>query len=154
MGQLIIFNASKAAICVSINLGSFFTVPSVNLPSWEPTQANPNPVFVNKLTGNTGELKLGDNTLTIYSETSGPAYSGNCTLKIPTDIPIDSVQIYLFWKSATSIALVALQEGQPFQASIVSRDTDNITTNVQSVQANAGLQMTQAVSVREVRINI
>lgn len=154
MGQLVIFNASKTPIFVSLNGGDFFKVPAANLPSWEPAQPAIPPMFVNNLVANPGELRLGTNTLTTYASTSGPAYSGNCTLNIPTDVPIDSVQIYLFWKSATSVALIALQEGQPFQASIVTHDTASITTSTQPVQASAGLKAVQGASVREVQINM
>ncbi|MCS4270923.1 MULTISPECIES: hypothetical protein [Raoultella] len=132
MGQVEVFNASKSDIYVSLNNGSFFTVNAATQVSWQAGQAASPPTFVNNTTAATGQLKLGDNIITAYSSTSGPATAGICTITIPENIPINSIQLYLFWKDATSVAAIVLQDGQPFQAVIITRATTSMLLNAVS----------------------
>lgn len=108
MGQLVVFNASKTDIKVSLNDGDYFTVPAAIQPSWQASQPENPPLFINNVTAGPGELKLGSNLLTTYSSTSGPSQAGSCTITIPENIPINSVQLYLFWKDACSVAAIVL----------------------------------------------
>lgn len=133
MGQLVVFNASGSAIYVSFNNGGFIEVPSVDTASWNPAQPATEPNFVNNTNPGAGQLGLGNNTLTIYPATSGPASSANFTLEVPVDVPVSAVQLYLFWKSATSVAWVALNSGQPFQVSFITQNPSSVSTISQSI---------------------
>ncbi|MTD26922.1 hypothetical protein [Erwinia sorbitola] len=154
MSQFVIFNASKSAIHISVNQGDYFIVPAASQPSWIPAQPQAEPDFINKTVAGPGQLHLGDNSITIYPDTSGPADSGVCTLKISTEIPINSLQLYLFWKSATSVALVALQDGQPFQASIVTHDITSVTTSTSPALPGAARSAVLLQTGHQVQINM
>lgn len=129
MGQLFVFNASESDIFISFNNGAFLTAPSANSKTWQPTTLQNEPIFVNNVSPGKGELGLGDNTLAVYPETGGPSHVVNFTLSVPLDVAVNSVQLYLFWKNATSVAWVALNEGQPFQVSFIAEHSGNVTTS-------------------------
>ncbi|MFK8258491.1 hypothetical protein ACFL9S_11970 [Erwinia sp. AnSW2-5] len=154
MNQFVIFNASKSAIYISVNSGTFLSVPAASQTSWIPAQPEKTPDFINNTTAGIGQLHLGGNTIVIYPDTSGPADSGICNLTIPEDIAINSVQLYLFWKSATSVALVALQEGQPFQASIVTHNTASMTRSALFTLPGAPRSTAQVSEPYQVQINM
>ncbi|MDG1642918.1 hypothetical protein [Klebsiella huaxiensis] len=158
MGQLVVFNASKTDIKVSLNDGDYFTVPAAIQPSWQASQPENPPLFINNVTAGPGELKLGSNLLTTYSSTSGPSQAGSCTITIPENIPINSVQLYLFWKDACSVAAIVLQEGQPFQAVIITRKPTSVMLNSGPTtllsNENNIIKSIQSVTASEIKINL
>lgn len=158
MGQFVVFNASKADINVSLNNGDYFTVPAAIQPTWQASQPTNPPAFINNVTAGPGELKLGSNILTTYSSTSGPSQAGTCTITIPVNIPINSVQLYLFWKDASSVVAVVLQEGQPFQAVIITREPANVMVNaistIQLSQENSHMKPAQFIMASEMKIDL
>lgn len=117
MPNAYIFNASAVKISVSVNDGDFFSVNPADSTTWVPSNPATQPTFVNSIKPGIGQLGLGANTITIYPSTSGPASSVNFTLDIPVDVPVSSLQLYLFWKDAQNIAFAALNGGQFIQVS-------------------------------------
>jgi|GEM_PF-1750352 len=132
MGQFFVFNASNSAIHVSFNNGSFIAVKQAENATWLPSVPATEPVFVNQTNPGQGEIGLGDNQMAVYPDTGGPGDTSKFTLKVPTDVVVSSVQLYLFWKSATSVAWVALNQGQPFQVSFTTSESQKV-----SVEHNA-----------------
>lgn len=135
MGQLFVFNASRSNIFISFNNGDFLKVPSADGTSWEPSPVEDEPSFVNNVTPGQGQLGLGINNITVYPSTGGTSHSVTFELDVPENIPISTVQIYLFWKNATSVAWVALSDGQPFQVSFVAEHKNCVSTS-QAVQTS------------------
>ncbi|AIR61141.1 hypothetical protein F3J34_14100 [Klebsiella sp. Ap-873] len=158
MSQLEVFNASKSDIYVSLNNGSFFTVNAAAQVTWQAGQAVPPPTFVNNTMAGIGQLKLGDNIITTYSSTSGPAEAGTCTITIPENISINSIQLYLFWKNATSVAAIVLQDGQPFQAVIITKATTSVLLNavsaIQYPSENNNMNPTQPSAGSKIKIDL
>lgn len=117
MPNAFIFNASAVEINVSVNNGDFFLVKSAVSGTWAPTTPATEPQFVNSTNPGIGKLGLGQNIITLYPSTSGPASSANFFLNIPMDVTISSLQLYLFWKDANDVAWAALNGGQFIQVS-------------------------------------
>ena len=115
MPNAYIFNASGVAILVSVNNGAFLSVNPADSTSWVPSTPATQPAFVNNTNPGNGQLGLGPNTITLYPSTSGPASSVNFTLNIPTEVTVNSLQLYLFWKDARNVAFAALNGGQFIQ---------------------------------------
>lgn len=115
MPNAYIFNASAVKISVSINNGDFFGVDAASSTTWSPSNPATEPTFVNNTNPGQGQLGLGNNTITLYPATSGPASSANFVLNIPTEVTVSSLQLYLFWKDANNVAWAALNGGQFIQ---------------------------------------
>lgn len=115
MANAYIFNASGVAITVSVNNGPFLSVNAADSATWVPSVPATQPTFVNNTNPGLGQLGLGANTITLYPSTSGPASSANFTLTIPTEVTVNSLQLYLFWKDARNVAFAALNGGQFIQ---------------------------------------
>lgn len=120
MPNAYIFNASGVAISVSVNNGAFFSVNAADSTSWVPSVPATQPTFVNNINPGIGQLGLGPNTITLYPSSSGPASSANFTLNIPTEVTVNSLQLYFFWKDAKNVAFAALNGGQFIQVTPAS----------------------------------
>ncbi len=107
-----IFNASDVPIQVSINNGPFLSVESAGASTWLPSSPSTAPEFVNNINPGIGQLGLGKNLITMYPATSGPIASCTFILNIPTNVRVNSLQFYIFWKDAEHVAWAALNGGQ------------------------------------------
>lgn len=136
-GQVSIFNASATVIFVSVNGGTYLQVPAVASTSWNPAQPESEPAFSNNQNPSPGSLGFGKNTLTMYPESGGPASTASFTLTVPFDVIVSALQLYLFWKSANSVAWIALNSGQPFQISFISDNPANLSANIMMSEPTA-----------------
>ncbi|HFZ8993194.1 TPA: hypothetical protein ACIPUI_000242 [Citrobacter freundii] len=139
MGNLFILNASDSEIFISLNDGDYLNVPAANTGTWTPSRPDDVVEFINKISAAQGQLGLGENEISVYPGTSGPASAATFILNVPTDVRVSSIELYLFWKSATSVAWVALNSGQPFQVSFTTEYTHSIkkeATSDKSVTQN------------------
>ena len=112
MPNVYIFNASAEQIKVSINNGDYFSVESANVTTWLPSSPAKAPEFINNTHPGQGQLGLGVNLITMYPATSGPKSAVNFELRVPTEVRVSSLQLYLFWKDAEHVAWAALNGGQ------------------------------------------
>lgn len=96
MAKAFLFNTSNVGILVSINNGSFFEISAANMSNWLPSAPTTPITFVTNTTPSPGQIGLGGNMISFYSSTESPANSSTFTLSIPTDTPIESLQLYLF----------------------------------------------------------
>ncbi|MFK8258492.1 hypothetical protein ACFL9S_11975 [Erwinia sp. AnSW2-5] len=117
MPNAYVFNASGVAISVSVNNGDFFTINPADNTSWVPSAPSNAPTFVNNTNPGKNQLGLGPNQISLYPSTSGPASSTNFILNIPTEVTVNSFQLYLFWNNAKNVGWAALNGGQFIQVS-------------------------------------
>jgi len=106
MAKAFLFNTSSVPITVSINNGAFFEISAANGSSWLPSVPNSPITLVASTTPSPGEIGLGSNMVSFYPSMAGPAESSNFTLSIPTNTPIESLQLYLFQADQESFAWV------------------------------------------------
>ncbi len=104
MANAYLFNTSSMAIKVSINNGPFFEIPAANASSWRPAAPNQPIPFVANPAPAPGQIGLGSNMITFYPSMEGPARSSNFTLSIPSNTPIESLQLYFFRADQGSFA--------------------------------------------------
>ena len=127
MSNFFILNASDTEIFISLNGDGYINVPAAKNDTWAASRQNIDIEFINRLKPASGQLGIGDNDISVYSATGGASNPTKFILRVPEGIRIYSIQLYLFWKNATSVAWVALNSGQPFQVSFTTENSDSIT---------------------------
>ncbi|OLE54215.1 MAG: hypothetical protein AUG51_09270 [Acidobacteria bacterium 13_1_20CM_3_53_8] len=108
-----IFNANQASVQVQVNGGTQFTIagtgPSQN---WQPQQPNPNPLsFNNGYPAANVFGTLAPNQVVLYS--GGSPISQPLSISIPQTQVVNSLQLYFFFGTTTTVSWVMLNSGQP-----------------------------------------
>lgn len=127
MSNFFILNASDDEIFISLNGGDYINVPAAENKTWTASRPSVETEFTNKLRPPSGKIGIGDNEISVYPTSGGAGCSTNFILSVPKEVRICSIQFYLFWKDATSVAWVALNSGQPFQVSFTTANPVSIT---------------------------
>lgn len=109
-----VFNASSVDLMFTFNGGTNFTHISKtsDTASWQPFPPNTNPTFVNQSGPLPGQIGLGDNSLTMYPGSGGPAQSATVHFHIPETQTITSLQVFFVWKDAGHLGVVVCNGGQ------------------------------------------
>lgn len=132
MSNFFILNASDTEIFISLNGDGYIKVPAAKNDTWTASRPNIDIEYIDREKPAPGQLGIGDNDICVYSATGGASNSTRFTLTVPKLVRVYSIQLYLFWKNATSVAWVALNSGQPFQVSFTTTNSDSITKNLAS----------------------
>ena len=107
MAKAFLFNTSGIPINISINNGPFIEIPAANTSNWLPSLPNKPITVVANMTPSPGQICLGSNVISYYPAIESPAESSTFTLSVPTNTPIESLQLYLFRADQESFAWVA-----------------------------------------------
>jgi hypothetical protein len=103
-----LFNADTSSINVVVNNGSTIVVLGAASPTYAPGSNSTGVTF--QTLPATGVLSVGSNYVNMTP--SGAQQPVVFTINIPANIQIISLQLYMFWESATTAAWVLLNNGQ------------------------------------------
>lgn len=108
-----IFNANQQSVQVQVNGGAQFTIAGTgSSQNWQPQQPNPNPLsFANGYPAPNVFGVLAPNQVILFA--GGSPISQPLSISIPQSQPINSLQLYLFFGSYTSLSWVLLNSGMP-----------------------------------------
>jgi len=110
------FNANPRAVTVSVNAGSAFTIgPTSSAISWRPVVPAVAPGFVAG-PATPGKVGIGQNSIGITP--SGWTEPQFFPFNVPGNVPITSLQIYIYWNQTTgSCQALFANSGQVFYQS-------------------------------------
>ena len=121
MATVQVFNASSQSIMLMVNQGPQFAIAgtgaSLNWVPQVPTTGGPTYTSGNAAPNVIGNL--GTNTVTAYVSGS-PIGGGPFTFSLPTNYPVGSVQLYLFFASVQSATWMVLTDGMICAQQVVS----------------------------------
>jgi hypothetical protein len=119
MAGVYLFNSMAVGLNIIFNAGAPITIAGTSdSAQWVPVSPATEPTFVNNPNPGPGQIGLGSNTMTVYPSSLPPSQAKQVTVTIPTNIQINSLQLYVFWSSANEVSWVLLQQGQPIGGSI------------------------------------
>ena len=126
-----IFNANQASVGVQVNGAAQFTVAGTgSSQNWNPQQPNPNPLsYVNGYPAPNVFGVLAPNQVILFS--GGAPISQPLSISIPQSQPVNSLQLYFFFGTTTSVSWVLLNSGVP-----IAQGTQ-LTSAALSAQAKA-----------------
>lgn len=126
--NIYIYNASQQGLTLYVNDGPALTVAGTTAAqNWAPVVTSPAPVFNGTTTPSAGQFAYGNNTVTVYSTSSGPSHTANFNVYVDPTWPFVSLSMQFFWSNANTLSYVSLNGGQPINGQLNLGANVNLT---------------------------